>query len=198
MDLFVNYDCDFATASLFERLVNACVKIAQGKGTVHLPPSGIMSLAASAAGFDSKAEIWKFQDQKLKLRALSVLVSVVTSLLEWIKDLSPELMIFQTRDASVEESRRYSVKEAIVDPAPVILNKRPLSSINMSSVSHILQKKTYPIRNHKVVLTLHIKSQPRHLRMIHRFRSKNLLVGKSRSKKPFAFSMPSPKKDSHF
>ena len=130
MDLFINYDCDFAAASIFERMVNTCVKIAQGKN-IHLPPpSGLMSLA-SAAGFDSRAEA-KSQEQRLRLRALCVLVAIVMSLVDWTSELAPDVHFFQATPATVRESGNGSPQPD--DPMPVIVDKRPLRGIKLSSV----------------------------------------------------------------
>lgn len=130
MDLFINYDCDFAAASIFERMVNTCVKIAQGKHLHLPPPSGLMSLA-SAAGFDSRAEA-KSQEQRLRLRALYVLVAVVMSLVGWTSDLASNVNVFQAMPGTVKESGKSSPQAE--DPMPVFVDKRPMRGIKLSSV----------------------------------------------------------------
>ncbi len=130
VDLFINYDCDFSAASIFERMVSTCVKIAQGKNQNIPLQSGLMSLA-SAAGFDSRAEA-KSQEQRLRLRALCVLVAVVTSLVDWTRELAPDVRFFHSLAVTENKS---PVPDGLM---PVILNKRPLQGINLSSVCFIL------------------------------------------------------------
>ncbi|KAL4180654.1 hypothetical protein AMTRI_Chr12g233700 [Amborella trichopoda] len=64
-DIFVNYDCDLEAANLFERMLNALSKIAQG--TLHADPN----TAASSQTTSTKAS------------SLQCLVNVLKSLVEW-------------------------------------------------------------------------------------------------------------------
>jgi brefeldin A-inhibited guanine nucleotide-exchange protein len=88
VDLYLNYDCDMAAVSVFERIVNVCGRIAQGKDTAVPPPQmTLFGYAASAAGFDNRADLLK-QDKALKLRGLVCLVSIVNSLVLWSQELA--------------------------------------------------------------------------------------------------------------
>uniref|UniRef100_A0A0D6QU32 SEC7 domain-containing protein n=1 Tax=Araucaria cunninghamii TaxID=56994 RepID=A0A0D6QU32_ARACU len=64
-DIFVNYDCDLEATNLFERMVNALSRIAQG--TMNADPSSI-TLA---------------QNTSIKASSLQCLVGVLRSLVEW-------------------------------------------------------------------------------------------------------------------
>ncbi|TPX34634.1 hypothetical protein SmJEL517_g02669 [Synchytrium microbalum] len=94
VDLYLNYDCDLAMVSIFEKIVAVCSRAAQGRETPAAPaPTGIMSLAASAAGLDSKSDLVKAQEKRLKLRGLCCLVAIMNSLVEWTIDLAPGVPI---------------------------------------------------------------------------------------------------------
>ncbi|PKA52423.1 Brefeldin A-inhibited guanine nucleotide-exchange protein 5 [Apostasia shenzhenica] len=65
-DVFVNYDCDFEAQNLFERMVNALSRIAQG--TLSTDSNSVISSQASIKG-----------------SSLQCLVSVLKSLVDWEK-----------------------------------------------------------------------------------------------------------------
>ena len=145
VDLFINYDCDFATASIFERIVSACVKLAQGKNSSSTLPAGFMSLAASATGLDSKNELAKLQEQRLRLRSLCVLVAIISSLVDWSKDMTPDIPFFRNL-FSPQESPPGQTQDLTLESTPVVLNKRPLNHISMTSVSLYLIIKLENVR----------------------------------------------------
>ena len=64
VDVFVNYDCDLGGANLFERTINALVRVAQGS---H-PPSGSLEAA---------------ETQALRYEALRCLASALDALKDW-------------------------------------------------------------------------------------------------------------------
>ncbi|XP_055372240.1 brefeldin A-inhibited guanine nucleotide-exchange protein 1 [Condylostylus longicornis] len=68
VDIYVNYDCDFSAANLFERLVNDLSKIAQGRQALEL--------GATPA-----------QEKSMRIRGLECLVSILKCMVEWSKDL---------------------------------------------------------------------------------------------------------------
>ncbi|TPX57839.1 transaldolase [Powellomyces hirtus] len=91
-DLYINNDCDIAMVSLFERIVNVCSRVAQGRDTTApVASTGLMGFAVSAAGLDTKEQLKKGQERRLRLRGLCCLVALVNSLAEWSKDLTPNL-----------------------------------------------------------------------------------------------------------
>ncbi|CAO1347752.1 unnamed protein product [Diamesa hyperborea] len=68
VDIYVNYDCDFSAANLFERLVNDLSKIAQGRQALEL---GVTT----------------FQEKSMRIKGLECLVSILKCMVEWSKDL---------------------------------------------------------------------------------------------------------------
>ncbi|TPX46167.1 hypothetical protein SeMB42_g03807 [Synchytrium endobioticum] len=93
VDLYLNYDCDLSMISIFEKIVVATSRAAQGRDTP--PPtntSSIMSLAA-VTGLDSKQELAKAQEKRLRLRGLCCLVAIMNALVEWTYDLAPNVSI---------------------------------------------------------------------------------------------------------
>ncbi|XP_055601135.1 brefeldin A-inhibited guanine nucleotide-exchange protein 1 [Uranotaenia lowii] len=68
VDIYVNYDCDFSAANLFERLVNVLSKIAQGRQALELGTS-------------------VNQEKSMRIRGLECLVSILKCMVEWSKDL---------------------------------------------------------------------------------------------------------------
>ncbi|KND04045.1 hypothetical protein, variant [Spizellomyces punctatus DAOM BR117] len=109
-DMYLNYDCDIAMVSIFERIVNVCSRVAQGRDSNAPPaPTGLMGLAASAAGLDTKEQLLKAQERRLKLRGLCCLVALVTSLTEWSKDVAPNLPLSTTRRRRSGDLPRVSI-----------------------------------------------------------------------------------------
>jgi len=68
VDIYVNYDCDFSAANLFERLVNDLSKIAQGRQALELGANPM-------------------QEKSMRIRGLECLVSILKCMVEWSKDL---------------------------------------------------------------------------------------------------------------
>uniref|UniRef100_A0A1B0D269 Uncharacterized protein n=1 Tax=Phlebotomus papatasi TaxID=29031 RepID=A0A1B0D269_PHLPP len=68
VDIYVNYDCDFSAANLFERLVNDLSKIAQGRHALELGAT-------------------PNQEKSMRIRGLECLVSILKCMVEWSKDL---------------------------------------------------------------------------------------------------------------
>ncbi|KAJ3127570.1 Brefeldin A-inhibited guanine nucleotide-exchange protein 2 [Nowakowskiella sp. JEL0407] len=108
-DIFLNYDCDLGMVSVFEKIVGVCEKITQGKELVIPSSSGMLGF-----GNDSKADLMKAQDRRLKLRGLCCLVAIVNSLVDWSKELAPDLPVVlavnttSTRLSTVSESSSVS------------------------------------------------------------------------------------------
>ncbi|EGF79395.1 hypothetical protein BATDEDRAFT_35363 [Batrachochytrium dendrobatidis JAM81] len=102
-DLYVNYDCDMATSSVFEKIINICAKITQGRADLSSKSASHSSFAivGFAVGLDSKAELIREQDQKLKIKGLCALVAAIQSLDTWCQEPLPQDMpIVQNHDIS--------------------------------------------------------------------------------------------------
>ncbi|KAJ3097757.1 Brefeldin A-inhibited guanine nucleotide-exchange protein 2 [Phlyctochytrium planicorne] len=92
VDLYVNYDCDLNSVSIFERIVSVCARVAQGKeSTVAAAPMTLMGYAASAAGLGDRTELLRAQDRRLRLRGLVCLVAIVNSLVDWSSEIGPRI-----------------------------------------------------------------------------------------------------------
>ncbi|KAJ3386305.1 Brefeldin A-inhibited guanine nucleotide-exchange protein 2 [Lobulomyces angularis] len=171
LDIFINYDCNLSVVSIFERIVNVCAKCSQGGQGVAVPDdgnwtqneipapavnSGLLSYAASAAGLgsllgDSKSEVNKIQEKKLKVKSLSCLVAIVNSLVEWSLQVAPALPVVgiggkvtktipKTENVSIKASieKPNSFLDAIVptnQSNPVLVDRRPLNSISLVQFS---------------------------------------------------------------
>ena len=68
VDIYINYDCDFSAANLFERLVNDLSKIAQGRQALELGAT-------------------TYQEKSMRIKGLECLVSILKCKVEWSKDL---------------------------------------------------------------------------------------------------------------
>lgn len=68
VDIYINYDCDFSAANLFERLVNDLSKIAQGRQALELGAT-------------------QYQEKSMRIKGLECLVSILKCKVEWSKDL---------------------------------------------------------------------------------------------------------------
>ncbi|TMW45397.1 hypothetical protein DOY81_009519 [Sarcophaga bullata] len=68
VDIYVNYDCDFQAANLFERLVNDLSKIAQGRQALELGANPM-------------------EEKSMRIRGLECLVSILKCMVEWSQHL---------------------------------------------------------------------------------------------------------------
>lgn len=67
MDIYVNYDCGFSLANIYERLANDLSKIAQGRQAIELGANPV-------------------QERSMRTKGLECLVSILRCLVEWSKD----------------------------------------------------------------------------------------------------------------
>ncbi|KAJ1330546.1 hypothetical protein BSLG_009308 [Batrachochytrium salamandrivorans] len=88
VDLYVNYDCDMAMSSVFEKIINICSKITQGRteSSSKASVSSSFGIVGYAVGLDSKAELVREQDRRLKVGGLCALVAAIQSLQTWSQD----------------------------------------------------------------------------------------------------------------
>ncbi|XP_072016825.1 brefeldin A-inhibited guanine nucleotide-exchange protein 1-like [Amphiura filiformis] len=68
VDIYLNYDCNLASANIFERLVNDLSKIAQGRQAIELGAT-------------------PQQEKRMRMKGLHCLVSILKCMVEWSKDL---------------------------------------------------------------------------------------------------------------
>jgi brefeldin A-inhibited guanine nucleotide-exchange protein len=67
VDIYVNYDCDLSCANIFERLVNALCKIAQGRTALELGANPL-------------------QEKTMRIKGLQCLVGLLRGMVDWSKD----------------------------------------------------------------------------------------------------------------
>ncbi|CAI2183131.1 13900_t:CDS:2, partial [Funneliformis geosporum] len=125
LDIYLNYDCDFLMASVFEHIVTSLSKISQirTKG-----PSG--SAMGNLMGTNSSnLELMALQDKILKVKGLRCLIAIVKSLIEWCKDLERK-----NGFKAPQSSSRNPSPDISEDKTPVIFSKNPLLNVNFSTL----------------------------------------------------------------
>lgn len=114
VDIYINYDCDFSAANLFERLVNDLSKIAQGRQALELGAT-------------------TYQEKSMRIKGLECLVSILKCKVEWSKDLymNPNLQTTlgeathktaQDNDTTDQSSIRHSGSSLSLNSASSINN----------------------------------------------------------------------------
>ncbi|XP_037928195.1 brefeldin A-inhibited guanine nucleotide-exchange protein 1 isoform X2 [Teleopsis dalmanni] len=90
VDIYVNYDCDFSAANLFERLVNDLSKIAQGRQAVELGANPM-------------------QEKSMRKRGLECLVSILKCMVEWSQDLyvNPNMRSPHAHDGTAQRTNHH-------------------------------------------------------------------------------------------
>jgi len=77
VDIYLNYDCDLNLESIFEKLINSCARIAQGRGLKKNNKSS------------NQNDISIQQENELRICGTKCLVSIINSMVEWTKELQP-------------------------------------------------------------------------------------------------------------
>ncbi|OUM66530.1 hypothetical protein PIROE2DRAFT_6263 [Piromyces sp. E2] len=77
VDIYLNYDCDLNLESIFEKLINSCARVAQGRG---LKKNGKNS---------NQNDVSVQQETELRICASKCLVSIINSMVEWTKEMQP-------------------------------------------------------------------------------------------------------------
>ncbi|KAI8811067.1 hypothetical protein BJ742DRAFT_675206 [Cladochytrium replicatum] len=117
-DLFLNYDCELAYTSLFERIVSVCAKVAStSSGAPGTEGTGALLLITGYV--DTKAELIRAQERRLKMRGLCCLVAVVNSLVRWSKDVAPGVKLppgLPSMASVRSNSRRISMSSTAIPP----------------------------------------------------------------------------------
>ncbi|KAI8924147.1 hypothetical protein BC831DRAFT_436660 [Entophlyctis helioformis] len=115
VDLYVNYDCDLVMSSVFEKILNACTKITQGRTEAPAKSSASSSFAmvGFAVGLDSKAELMREQERLLKLDGLCGLVAVIQSLVTWSQDVPQQ----QQQQGTPPQSQSQNLNDSFIGQA---------------------------------------------------------------------------------
>lgn len=86
VDIYLNFDCDFTMASIFEHIVNSLSRIAQGRGKVNA--SATVGNMMGKQLLLNERDAWALiQDRRLAVQGLRCMVSVLDSLVDWSKDV---------------------------------------------------------------------------------------------------------------
>ncbi|KAJ3232844.1 guanine nucleotide exchange protein for ADP-robosylation factor [Chytriomyces hyalinus] len=157
VDLYLNYDCDMNSISLFERILTVCTRVAQGKERILAQP--IPMTLMGLAGFDNRAEVGRLQEAKLRLRGLVCLVAIVESLVDWsygplasvkrepsASSLEKDALAASTSDENknASDSLDSPSSTAIANPASVASPEAPSPAIKPASASTIVSPTVGP------------------------------------------------------
>lgn len=112
VDIYINYDCDFTSANLFERLSLDLAKIAQGRQALELGAT-------------------TYQEKSMRIKGLECLVSILKCKVEWSKDLyiNPNLQ------TTLGESTHKTTNDA--DTTDQTSIRHSGSSLSLNSASSI-------------------------------------------------------------
>ena len=99
VDIYVNYDCDLAMESIYERIVNDMCKVSQGRGTLSASSSPTEKktneesvVLGGLLGFgNASGEQVASLERKLRMKSLKCLATIMNSLVRWSTDFAPSL-----------------------------------------------------------------------------------------------------------
>ncbi|KAG9290332.1 hypothetical protein G9A89_007063 [Geosiphon pyriformis] len=136
VDIYLNYDCDLSMASVFERIVNALSRVAQGrsKNTGGSAMGSLIGAHASGLLLENRADLAALQEKRLKVRGLKCLVIIVKSLVEWCKDLDGNTSV-GANGSNAQVHREKLIPEIAEDKLPVIFSKNPLLNVSIKGFS---------------------------------------------------------------
>ncbi|URD90555.1 hypothetical protein MUK42_27967 [Musa troglodytarum] len=145
-DIFVNYDCDLQAPNLFERMVNALSRIAQGTQTTD-PNSASSMQVASAKG-----------------SSLQCLVSVLKSLVDWeklrketdkhgniVRSLEEEVLarepgtVNELHDDGLNQFEKAKAHKSTMEAAILEFNRKPAKGIEFLLSNKLVEKKASAI-----------------------------------------------------
>ncbi|KAF9913913.1 Protein transport protein sec71 [Lobosporangium transversale] len=171
VDIYLNFDCDFSMASIFEHIVNSLSRIAQGRGKVNASAT-VGNMMGKQLLLNEKDAWALIQDRRLAVQGLRCMVSVLDSLVDWSKDVSvvnslPEAIATEVntavasatnghiRDASSSELGTISTTTTAVAPSSPqqenigvnsdSVNGSPLSPKSEQSSSTLYNKMSHPV-----------------------------------------------------
>ncbi|KAG0363033.1 hypothetical protein BC939DRAFT_495436 [Gamsiella multidivaricata] len=125
VDIYLNFDCDFSMASIFEHIVNSLSRIAQGRGKVNASAT-VGNMMGKQLLLNEKDAWTLIQDRRLAVQGLRCMVSVLDSLVDWSKDVGavlplPEAIaaaVSTATSASTNGHTRDTFAEMGITPAP--------------------------------------------------------------------------------
>ncbi|KAF9982940.1 Brefeldin A-inhibited guanine nucleotide-exchange protein 1 [Mortierella antarctica] len=114
VDIYLNFDCDFSMASIFEHIVNSLSRIAQGRGKVNASAT-VGNMMGKQLLLNEKDAWALIQDRRLAVQGLRCMVSVLDSLVDWSKDVGAVLALPDAISAAVNNSTNGHVREVSTD-----------------------------------------------------------------------------------
>ncbi|KAG5672238.1 hypothetical protein PVAND_002380 [Polypedilum vanderplanki] len=115
VDIYINYDCDFSAANLFERLVNDLSKIAQGRQALELGATTV-------------------QEKSMRIKGLECLVSILKCKVEWSKDLYMNPNLQTSLGETTHKSTNITTEPDTSDQQSI---KHSGSSLSLNSSSSV-------------------------------------------------------------
>ncbi|KAG0377049.1 Brefeldin A-inhibited guanine nucleotide-exchange protein 2, partial [Mortierella sp. AD032] len=114
VDIYLNFDCDFTMASIFEHIVNSLSRIAQGRGKVNASTT-VGNMMGKQLLLNEKDAWALIQDRRLAVQGLRCMVSVLDSLVDWSKDVGAVSTLPEVITAAVNTVNNSHSAEASTD-----------------------------------------------------------------------------------
>ncbi|KAG0244486.1 hypothetical protein B0O80DRAFT_525507 [Mortierella sp. GBAus27b] len=114
VDIYLNFDCDFSMASVFEHIVNSLSRIAQGRGKASASAT-VGNMVGRQLLLNEKDAWALIQDRRLAVQGLKCMVSVLDSLVVWSKDVGAPDAAAVT-NASLSASTNGHSRDVSTDP----------------------------------------------------------------------------------
>ncbi|KAG0301832.1 Brefeldin A-inhibited guanine nucleotide-exchange protein 2 [Dissophora globulifera] len=163
VDIYLNFDCDFSMASIFEHIVNSLSRIAQGRGKVNASAT-VGNMMGKQLLLNEKDAWALIQDRRLAVQGLRCMVSVLDSLVDWSKDVGaaplPEVIAAVVNASSAapanghvrDTSAELGATAVPASPQPQESSSgadsptgSPLSSRSAQSPSGLYNKMSHPV-----------------------------------------------------
>ncbi|KAG0261591.1 Brefeldin A-inhibited guanine nucleotide-exchange protein 2 [Mortierella polycephala] len=123
VDIYLNFDCDFSMASVFEHIVNSLSRIAQGRGKVNASAT-VGNMMGKQLLLNEKDAWALIQDRRLAVQGLRCMVSVLDSLVDWSKDVGAVMTLPEAITAAVSANTNGHTRDATTE---TIVNVVPAS-----------------------------------------------------------------------
>ncbi|KAF8932781.1 Brefeldin A-inhibited guanine nucleotide-exchange protein 2 [Haplosporangium gracile] len=123
VDIYLNFDCDFTMASIFEHIVNSLSRIAQGRGKANASAT-VGNMMGKQLLLNEKDAWALIQDRRLAVQGLRCMVSVLDSLVDWSKDVGavstlPEAITSAVNTVTNGHSAEISVDFSSTNASPM-------------------------------------------------------------------------------
>ncbi|KAF9921251.1 Brefeldin A-inhibited guanine nucleotide-exchange protein 2 [Linnemannia zychae] len=116
VDIYLNFDCDFSMASIFEHIVNSLSRIAQGRGKANASAT-VGNMMGKQLLLNEKDAWALIQDRRLAVQGLRCMVSVLDSLVDWSKDVGVVSNLPEAVTAAVNTAVNTAVNGHSAEPS---------------------------------------------------------------------------------